>query len=75
MLKKFDHVIEELRIHARPAGLLVKKASNFQSLVTLSKGEKSIDAKKIFGIMNLGLKAKDVVTITITGADEDIAAT
>jgi len=73
-MKSFDYTIkDELGIHARPAGLLVKEANKFTSKITISKGEKSTDAKKIFGIMGLGVKRGDVVTLSADGDDEDKA--
>ena len=70
----FDYVIKEARVHARPAGFLAKDAANYTSSVTISKDGKTADAKKIFSIMGLGLKARDTVTINIEGGDETKAA-
>ena len=40
-MKEFQYVITDPEgIHARPAGLLVKKANEFESKVTIKKGEK-----------------------------------
>ena len=40
-MKTFDYTVkDELGIHARPAGLLVKEAKNFTSKITIKKGEK-----------------------------------
>lgn len=65
---------DEMGIHARPAGLLVKEAGKFTSNVTLSNGTKEADAKKIMGIMALGVKKGQSVTFKIEGADEAAAA-
>ncbi len=65
---------DEIGIHARPAGLLVKKAAEFKSEITILKGEKTVDAKKIFGVMSLGAKCGDEIKAVITGSDEDSAA-
>ena len=74
-MKEFKYVITDPEgIHARPAGLLVKQAAGYQSAVTIAKGEKSADAKRIFGVMGLGVKTGEEVTITVEGADEDTAA-
>ena len=43
-------------IHARPAGLLVKQAAGFPCAITLQKGEKTADAKRIFAVMSLAAK-------------------
>ncbi len=73
-MKEFDYIIkDELGIHARPAGLLVKKASQFKSNITITKEGKSADAKKIFALMGLGGKRGDTITIQITGEDESEA--
>ena len=41
-MKEFKYVItDEVGIHARPAGLLVKKAKEFTSTITISKDDKS----------------------------------
>jgi phosphocarrier protein len=74
-MKALNHTIKnEMGIHARPAGLLVKEAAAYKSSVMVAKGEKSADAKKIFGIMMLGAKCGDTITLTISGEDEDEAA-
>lgn len=73
-MKKFEYKVkDELGIHARPAGLMVKQANQFQSGVTLSKAGKSADAKRIFAVMSLAVKKDDVITMTFSGEDEDVA--
>ncbi len=68
---KFNYVItDEVGIHARPAGLLVKTAQQLSSKVTISKGDKSGDAKKIFSIMGLCAKQGDEITVTVEGENE-----
>ena len=64
-------IINELGLHARPAGILVKLAAKQACKVTISKGEKSADAKKIFGVMGLGVKCNDMISITCDGEDEE----
>ena len=61
-------------LHARHAGLLVKEASKYRSDITVSFGEKTADAKRILGLMGLGIKLGDVIKVTVEGEDEDIAA-
>ena len=75
-MKEFNYVItDELGIHARPAGLLVKEAGKFQSDIKINKGEKAADAKRIFGVMGLAVKQNDEVKVTAEGADEADAIT
>ncbi len=75
-MRKFDYTIkDEIGIHARPAGLLVKTAAKFASEITLTnnKNEKSADAKKLFSVMGLGVKSGDAVTVCAEGEAENEA--
>ena len=39
-MKSFQYVItDEMGLHARPAGLLVKEAKNYDSEITITKGD------------------------------------
>ncbi len=73
-MKEFKYVITDNEgIHARPAGLLVKKANEFTSKIMIGKGDKSADAKRIFGVMGLGAKCKEEIFMTAEGDDEEKA--
>lgn len=73
-MKEMKYVItDELGIHARPAGLLAKEAKGFQSTIKLTKGDRSVDAKGIMGVMSLGGKKGDEITVRVDGEDEDAA--
>ena len=73
-MKEFSYTIQDkLGIHARPAGLLVKKANEFKSSVTIHKDAKTADAKKIFAVMSLGVKMGDNIKVAVSGVDEDTA--
>lgn len=74
-MKEFDFVIRDsVGIHARPAGMLVKKAAEFSSKITISKGEKTADCKRLFAIMSLAAKQNDNIRFEIEGQDEEKAA-
>lgn len=74
-MKQFQYTIkDESGIHARPAGAFVKKAAEFQSRVTIYKGEKSADGKRILNLMGLGVKKGDEIRVIIEGPDEEQAA-
>ncbi len=73
-MKTFEYVItDEVGIHARPAGLLSKKAKEYASKITIEKAGKSAEAQKLMAIMALGVKKGDTVTVTVDGDDEDTA--
>lgn len=63
-------VTDPLGIHARPAGMLVKAAGSYTSSVTLHKGEKSADVKRLFSLMGLGVRQNDAVVLKVDGPDE-----
>ncbi len=73
-MKKFEYIIKDANgIHARPAGMLVKEASKFDSAVTLESGERKADAKKIFAVMSMNVKCGDKLSVLIEGSDEEKA--
>lgn len=74
-MKEFTYTIEdELGIHARPAGLLSKLAKFFpDTLVTVTKGDKTVKASQLMKLMNMGIKRGDEVTVAAEGAEEDMA--
>jgi phosphocarrier protein len=76
-MKSFDYTItDEIGIHARPAGILVKEAKNFQSAITITTAAgKKADARKLMAIMALAVKNGDTVTVSAEGDDEDTAIT
>lgn len=76
-MKTFDYTVkDELGIHARPAGLLVKQIAGIKSNVTIAvkAKDKNADAKRLMAVMKMAVKQGDVVTVTIEGEDEDTAA-
>ena len=73
-MKSFSYKVkDELGIHARPAGMLVKEVKNFQSKVTLEKDGKTVDASRLMAVMGMGVKKDQTVTVTVEGYDEDAA--
>ncbi len=73
-MKKFTHTITDPNgLHARPAGLLVKEAAKYNSLITIECNGKTGDAKRIFAVMGLGVKSGDTITVTVEGTDEETA--
>lgn len=74
-MKTFEYTIkDELGIHARPAGLLVKEAKKFESEFTITKDGKTKKLTQLMMLMSLGVKQGDTVTVTAEGADEEAAA-
>ena len=73
-MKTFEYTIkDELGIHARPAGLLVKEAKKYESECTITKDGKTKKLTQLMMLMSLGVKQGETVTVTAEGADEDTA--
>ena len=74
-MKTFTYTIQdEVGIYARPAGLLVKEAKKYESTVTIVKGDRKADARKLMMLMSLGVKCGEEITVEAEGPDEDAAA-
>ncbi len=73
-MKSFTYVInDELGIHARPAGLLVKEAKKYDSRIVLSKDGKAVEATKLMAVMGLAVKCGNTVEVTVEGGNEEAA--
>ncbi|MGN1377792.1 MAG: HPr family phosphocarrier protein [Dorea sp.] len=73
-MKTFSYVIkDELGIHARPAGMLVKEAKKYESKIVLDKDGKTAEATKLMAVMGMGIKCGQTVKVEIEGTDEDAA--
>lgn len=74
-MKTFEYTITDpVGIHARPAGLLAKKAKEYDSVITITKDGKSAEAKKLMALMSLGIKQGETVTVSVEGGDEEHVA-
>jgi phosphocarrier protein HPr len=70
MFKKEAEIINSLGIHARPASLIVKTASAFDSKVELEKNNIKVNAKSIMGVLMLASEQGDKVIVIAEGKDE-----
>ena len=61
-------------LHARPATLLVKKASSFKSDVSIEFNGKKANVKSLIGVLSLGVTKGANITVTASGDDETVAA-
>ncbi|MFN3412025.1 MAG: HPr family phosphocarrier protein [Exilispira sp.] len=61
-------------IHARPAAILVQKASSYpNTTIKIRRDNVEIDAKSIMSIMMLALTYGSEITIIAEGLEEEIA--
>ena len=68
----FQYVIkDEVGMHARPAGMLVKLAKELSSAVTITQGDRTVEATKLLAIMSLGVKKGEEITVS-ADSEEDL---
>lgn len=71
-MKEFTYTITDpVGIHARPAGMLAKKAAELDSTVTIIKDGKCADTRRLMALMQLGIKQNDTISVRIDGGNED----
>jgi len=74
-VKEISYTIKDpLGIHARPAGMFVKKLEGFSSKATIVRGEDSCDGKKLLALMKMRVKTGETITVRFEGDDEEAAA-
>ena len=74
MISKEVLVKNSTGLHARPATLLVKKASSFKSDISLEFNGKKANVKSLSGVLSLGVSKDATVKVTASGDDETLAA-
>jgi len=60
-------------LHARPATLLVKKASSFKSEISIEYNGKNANVKSLIGVLSLGVTKDAKVSVIASGEDEAYA--
>ena len=73
MITKKVIVKKETGLHARPGSAVVDIALQFQSDISLKKGEKVINAKEVLEILSADINFNDEITIEANGVDEEEA--
>ena len=64
-MNEFEYTIkDENGIHARPAGLIAKKAQEYGFEITINCNGKSSSLKKLLSLMGMGIKKGDTVTVS-----------
>jgi phosphotransferase system HPr (HPr) family protein len=56
-------------LHARPAAQFVRLAMGFGSRITVSSGERAVDAKSLLSVLSLGAKAGTALRLRAEGDD------
>jgi phosphocarrier protein len=62
-------VVNPLGMHARPAAEFVKLANRFKAVISLRRGELTVNGKSIMGVMMLAAECGSSVHIRTDGED------
>lgn len=60
-------------LHARPASIFVKIANKFESEITVTKEDQTVNAKSIMGLLMLAAEQGSEIEIAATGKDAEKA--
>ena len=52
---------------------LMRRANEYACIVAMQRGDRSVNAKSLLGILSLSAEAGDKVRLIVDGADEDAA--
>lgn len=74
MVEKDIVVVNKLGLHARAAAKLVKVCSGYDSSIDLRKGQDSVDAKSIMGVLMLAASQGSELKLVTNGEDAQQAA-
>jgi phosphocarrier protein HPr len=76
MMPSFTHTIEdEIGLHARPAAVFVRTAGRFAATITVSRDDRTADAKSLLEVLQLEAGKGAVVMVTAEGDDAEAALT
>ena len=73
MIERKITVASEHGLHARPAAIFVQAATEAGVPVTIAKGDKSVNAASILGVLSLGISHGETVTLSADGDGADAA--
>lgn len=74
MIEREVTVRNRAGIHTRPASMLVKTASQFDSEVFLRRDNYEINGKSVIGVMTLAAEQGASLDLIVEGEDEEAAA-
>ena len=73
MFVKDVMVKNQVGLHARPATFFIQKANEFKSSIWIEKEERRVNAKRLLGILSLGIVGGTNIRIIADGTDEQQA--
>ncbi len=66
-------VTNRIGLHAAPASFFIQEACSFQSTIWVEKGDRKVNAKSLLGLLSMGIRQGEEITLIADGADEQAA--
>ncbi len=70
MTTRTIEVKNSIGLHAAPASFFVQEACSFQSSIWVEKGDRRVNGKSLLGLLSMGFRQGEMITIHADGADE-----
>ncbi len=70
MTTRIVEVKNSIGLHAAPASFFVQEACSFQSSIWVEKGDRKINGKSLLGLLSMGFRQGESITIHADGVDE-----
>ena len=73
MLSKEITLVNSVGLHARPATFFIQKENSYRCSVWIENNSRRANAKSLLGVLSLGVRQGDSVTLIADGIDENEA--
>ena len=73
MLSKEITLVNSVGLHARPATFFIQKANSYRCSGWIENNSRRANAKSLLGVLSLGVRQGDSVTLIADGIDENEA--
>lgn len=70
MTTRVVEVTNRIGLHASPASFFIQQACSFQSSIWVEKGDRKINAKSLLGLLSMGIRQGEEITLIAEGSDE-----
>ncbi len=70
MTTRIVEVKNSIGLHAAPASFFVQEACSFQSSIWVEKGDRKVNGKSLLGLLSMGFRCGEQITIHADGVDE-----
>ena len=70
MISRDVTIKNNVGLHARPATFFIQKANSYASSIWIQKDDRRISAKRLLGVLSMGITGGMTITLIADGPDE-----